>query len=98
MPTKLAFHNQRMLDLMEYAIENNWVDRQQDFWTSIDFNFRNISQVRSGTQSFRMEHFANAVKEYGLNANYFFTKGAPLKDTSKELTAKELIREALRKM
>ena len=95
---KLAFFNQRMFELMEYAKENNWIKREQDFWGSIDFNFRNISQVRAGTQSFKIQHFFNAVKEYKLDANYFFKKDAGLLDTTKELDVKELLREALRKL
>lgn len=96
--TKIKFYDQRMIELMEHALASNWHARQEEFWGSIDFNFRNLSQIRRGLQSFKIYHFANAIKEYNLDANYFFRKNAPMIMSQKELTPKELLREALRKM
>lgn len=77
MPKKLAFQDQRMLDVMKFVIDNeiNGVDTQTKFLHSIGYmNANNISLVRKGSQSFTREHFSKACEVYKVDGNFFLDK------------------------
>jgi len=71
---------------------------QKEFYTQIGFNHTNISQVRAQKQSFTIEHLANAIRIFELDANYFFKKNAAKYDRKNPLTVRQLLQEALLKI
>jgi transcriptional regulator with XRE-family HTH domain len=90
---KLKLYNARMLELMEGSGMT-----AKEFFESIGFNYTNISQLRAGKQSFTLEQMDAAIKKYSLDANYFFKKDALQRQMKRELTVKELLKEAIRKL
>jgi hypothetical protein len=72
MPKKLFITNQRMLDLMAWAIENGIAQHESAFFRMIKFPRTNISNIRSGALSFTREHIMNACKITGASADYIF--------------------------
>jgi hypothetical protein len=70
----IKFYDKRMLQLMEYIITSrtNDITTKTAFLLSIGFNSTaNMAQIKSGAQSFRIEHFVTACKKYNINANWF---------------------------
>lgn len=72
MPTQLSISDTRMLQLMEYCVNNSLVATEAEFWEQIGFARTNISNVRAGKQGFTKDHIRNACTTTGANANWFF--------------------------
>ena len=72
MPKKLFIADERMLQLMEYAVEKGIVESSAEYWEKIDFARTSISNVKQGTQGFRNYHIYNACKLTGASADYIF--------------------------
>ena len=88
----LKIFNKRMIELCE-----NSGMTAKEFYTAIGFNHFNISQIRSGKQSFTLDQMAAAIKKYNIDANYFFKKDYQ-NVQKKELSTKELATELLRRL
>jgi len=69
---KLFITDQRMLKLMEWAVQENLVRTETQYLEAIGFPRTNISNVRKGLQSFTKEHILNACKLTGASADYIF--------------------------
>lgn len=72
MAKKLFIADERMLLLMEWAIQKGIVDTETEYWERIEFARTSISNVRSGTQGFRTYHILNACRLTGASADYIF--------------------------
>lgn len=59
-----------MFTLMDHCIKTKQYRTEKQFLEAIGFSFRNISQVRNGGQSFRLEHIRTACELTGANANW----------------------------
>ena len=94
---KLRFTDTKMLELISHLKRTKGLT-QQSILEKIDFPAQNISQVKTGLQSFKVPHFEKAIEVFNLDANFFFKKDAPMFYAKKELTAKDHLQEALRKI
>jgi phage host-nuclease inhibitor protein Gam len=73
MPAKKLFiSDQRMLRLLDWAIENKKAATETEYLDRIKFTRTNISNVRKGMQSFTKEHILNAATFTGANINWIF--------------------------
>lgn len=72
MPTKLFISNERMLLLMEWAIQTGIANNERDYLQQIGFPPTNISNARTGHQSFTKEHILKACEITGASADYIF--------------------------
>lgn len=72
MAKKLFIADERMLMLMEWAIQKGIVDNETEYWERIGFARTSISNVRAGTQGFRTYHILNACRLTGASADYIF--------------------------
>jgi len=68
--TKLPIPDQRILQLMEWAVSSDLVKNEGQFWDKIGFIKNNVSNVRRGHQSFRIDHITAACTLTGANANW----------------------------
>lgn len=64
--------DQRMLKVMEWAVKKGMAKHESDYLTKIGFSRTNISNVRTGHQSFSKDHIAEACRVTGANANWIF--------------------------
>ena len=69
---KLFISDERMLKLMNYAIDNGVVDTESDYLEKINFLRTNIVQVRKGMRGFTKEQIHAAAKLTGANINWIF--------------------------
>lgn len=69
---KLFITNERMLLLMEWALQHGIADTESGYLEMIDFPRTNIRNVRTGHQSFTKEHILLACKVTGASADYIF--------------------------
>lgn len=69
---KLFISDQRMLQLMEWAIKNKIASGETEYLEKIKFARNSIVKVREGTQGFRKNHILNACKITGASADYIF--------------------------
>lgn len=72
MPKKLFISDERMLQLMQWAVDNRIVETETEYWEKIDFARTSISNVKAGTQGFRNYHIYNACRLTGASADYIF--------------------------
>jgi len=72
MPKKLFIADERMLQLMEWAVQKGIVETETEYWERIKFGRTSISNVKQGTQGFRNYHILNACKLTGASADYIF--------------------------
>jgi hypothetical protein len=84
----------RMLKLMAYAIRTGIAPNESQYLSMIGFSRTNISNIRSGRQSFSKDHIQKACKLTGGNANWILgLEPGMMRKPSK--SALERIREAL---
>jgi hypothetical protein len=81
---KLPLHTSRMLDLLDFVVEEQLTYRdnngrvkqclrREDALIAIGYiHVGNIANIKAGRQSFQPEHFAGARKAFGTDTNYFF--------------------------
>jgi hypothetical protein len=67
---KISTHNARMLKLFAWAIAEGKVNSDKEFCEKIKFHYTNLSNVRTGKQSFTIDHIINACLLTGANANW----------------------------
>lgn len=90
----LPIPDQRMLQLMEWAVKNDLVSAAGEYWEKIGFPRTNISNVKKGTQGFTREHIKSACIFTGASANWILGID---KAMFRETTAKDalqLLKEA----
>lgn len=94
MPKKLFITDERMLKLIDYAVENGIVQTETEYLEKIDFPRTSIKIVRNGTQGFRKTHILNACNLTGASADYVFgfTNVIKRKQSPK---AMDLLKEAM---
>lgn len=95
MKPKLAIPDQRMLQLMDWAVKNGIAETENEYWTKIEFARTNISNIKAGRQGFTRNHILLACKMTGANANWILGLE---KNMFRENTAKtpvELLRQVV---
>lgn len=84
-----------MLQLMEMKTLGPGSVTQKEFFSKIGFNHANISQILSGKQSFRHEHFHKACKTYGISMDWFYGLSDEMKLNTTKVTLEDLLKQAL---
>jgi hypothetical protein len=69
---KLFISDQRMLQLMEWAVKNEIVSGETQYLEQIEFARNSIVKVREGSQGFTKHHILNACKLTGASADWIF--------------------------
>ncbi|SFW16850.1 hypothetical protein [Chitinophaga sancti] len=95
MAEKLFIANQRMLQLIEFGIENELASTQKEFLEKIGFAPGNIGQVRSGIRSFTIEQILTAASITGANMNWVFGLEKNMLRDEKKLTPLESLKLAV---
>lgn len=98
MKHKLPLWDERMLLVMKYVISNGIKDihTKTAFMQAIGFSSAaNLSQIKTGIQSFRLEHIQAACKLFKLDANYFVDSSCTLMNRGKKSSAMQQLREAV---
>ncbi len=95
MATKLKVWDSRMLQLMGMKTSGAGSITQKEFLNKVGFNHANISQILSGKQSFRHEHFYKACKVYGISMDWFYGFSEEMKLKSKNATPVDLLKQAI---
>lgn len=95
MATKLKIWDTQMLNLMAMKTTGAGSVTQKEFLKKIGFNHANISQILSGKQSFRHEHFHKACKTYGISMDWFYGLSDEMKLSTKKVTPVDLLKQAL---
>ena len=91
---KLFITNDRMLKLMKWALENGIAENETDYLAKIGFPRTNISNVRTGHQSFTKEHIQKACMITGASADYIFGFSSTLLRTPGKKSI-DLLRQAV---
>jgi hypothetical protein len=93
---KLFITDQRMLELMEWAINTGVVQHQSEWCDKIAFGRTNLRAVKIGEQSFTKEHILRACELTGVTPNWFFgMDGNKFGGKQKELTAIQQLKVAV---
>jgi hypothetical protein len=66
----MKISDERMIQLMEYAVRNGIALNEGDYWQKIKFSRTGLSNIRRGIQSFRTTHIANACVVTGASADW----------------------------
>lgn len=69
---KLFITDQRMLLLMEWAIQIGIAENQSQYMEMIGFSRTNINNIRNSHQHFTREHILKACELTGASADYVF--------------------------
>ena len=69
-PSKIS--DQKMLALMDYCVKKGMCENETEYLNSIEFPRTNISNIRSGHQSFTRDHIYKACEFTGANANWIY--------------------------
>lgn len=72
MAKPLFITDERMLQLMEWAVQTGVAENETAFMAAIGFSRTNITNVRAGRQSFTREHILKACQLTGASADYIF--------------------------
>jgi hypothetical protein len=72
MAGKLFITNKRMLELWSYAKRQQLVGSDEDWCKRIGFSRPNLYNVKSGRQSFTVQHILKACQATGANVNWIF--------------------------
>jgi len=72
MATKLFISDERMLQLMKWAVADGFARNDTDYLDKIGFTRTNISNTRKGNQGFTKEHIRNACELTGASADWIF--------------------------
>lgn len=72
MALKLDTPDERMLSLMQYAIDKGKAANERQYLLEINFPPTNISNIRRGHQSFTRDHILGACRFTGANANWIY--------------------------
>lgn len=90
--------DQRMLELMKYAISSGLIKTQKDFCASVGISHHNLPAVKSGRQGFTVEQIANAINVYKVTADYLFGITDKMFSESKKQSPLDRIKEALHEL
>ena len=97
---KLPLWDERMMQVLKFvkAHNLNQIYTQKDFLLAIGFdNVGNLTQVKKGLQSFRMEHISAACELFNVDANFFFIQTHPnMFKTGTAKTGIQFLREAVK--
>lgn len=94
---KLFISNARMLDLMDYVIQNHVrkTSTQYAFCESIGAAASIIADIRSGKKSFTIKHIHTAAKIYKININWLFGLEENMFRTAPKVEIESLLKSAL---
>ncbi len=94
----LFIADQRMLELMDYSIEQSLSQNKKDWCIQIGFNYTNLSQVTSGRQGFTDEQKLSAVKLAGADMNWLYGLSGTMLQDNRIVSPISLIEEGLRQL
>ena len=94
MPERIQIHNSRMLQLMNWYLENHTGETESSYLGKIGFVRNNIGKVKTGVQGFTIQHIKNACKLTGASADWILglSNSMSRKDTKDPL---DRLREVL---
>jgi hypothetical protein len=95
-PTILPIWDARMLELMDYLISTKEVKDKNDFLLQVGFNINNLSQIRTGKQSFQQKHLQKAGKLWSVNMNWFYGFEIKMKRVTEMKGSITLLQEAVK--
>lgn len=72
MPKKLSIPDQRMLQLIEWAVNKKLAATESDFLEDIGFHRNNIVVVRRGGRKFTREQIFEACRITGASTDWIF--------------------------
>lgn len=90
--------DERMLFLIDHAISHKLkgVTSNIDFLKAVGIStMATVSQIKSGKQSFRLEHFYRAAKIFNIPMDWFFGFTDNMKRIEKDDTIDDLLIRAL---
>ena len=86
MSNELSISTKRMLKLKDWLKAAGVIQTDQDFWDTINFRKQNVHNIRTGHQSFRINHISKAIIHYqNINedlANPYFLLNIPRPKTN----------------
>lgn len=98
MPKKLLIWDQRMLVLMDYVIANKiqGIELKKQFFKAIKSNHQSIlAAIKDGRQSFTLQNFYEASKQFGVSMEWFFGFTDTMKRNINGESVEELLQQAL---
>lgn len=92
----LEIEEKRMLQLIDYAVKNDLVLDEADFYNKIRFAPTSITKVRRGEQAFTRQQIKLACLLTGANANWVFDIEKDMfRAKGKNKDSEQLFREAM---
>ncbi|WPV66327.1 hypothetical protein [Chitinophaga sp. LS1] len=95
MADKLFIADERILQLMEYAISTDIVDTQKEFLNEIGFGANNLGKLRNGERHFTPDNILKAATMTGANLNWIFGLEKNMLRDGKKHTAIDLLKSAV---
>jgi DNA-binding transcriptional regulator YdaS (Cro superfamily) len=84
-----------MLQLWKYAVDNEMVADDDTFAERIGFDKNNLSNIRSGRQSFTHKHVMAAAKAWKINVNWMYGIEPNMFRDEKKLTPISMLKAAV---
>ena len=94
--TNLFITNTRMLELWDYAVARELVADDDAWCKKIGFARGNLSNVRTGLQSFTIKHILAAATVTGANVNWIFGLEPAMFRNKKQLTPLQMLHQAVK--
>lgn len=95
---KLPVTDERMLQVMQYAIATKIIKTQKAFCESVGISHHNLPAVRSGRQGFTVDQIANAIRHYKVTADFLFGVTDKMFTNAKKQGPVDRIKEALHEL
>lgn len=93
MATKLSIPDKRMLQLMEWAIQNKVAGSAKEYFEAIGFAPTNITNVKNGKQGFTRDQVEKACRLTGASADWILNLSEGMFRTEVQKSPVQLLRE-----
>lgn len=96
--SKLFISETRMLQFMEYCVENKiaGVSSIKDWCERVGFEYTNMDKVKKGTRGFSKQQMYAAAIELGMSMDYAFGFTDDMFRSKKKISPMQLLKAAVR--
>lgn len=96
MTKKIPIYDQRMFELLEFALSSGECKTQKEFYERIGLkSIPNAYEIKQGKQSFVHAHFMKAAKSFDVDMNWFYGFSSNMKRSAKNISPLEKLKTAV---
>ena len=98
MANKLTIMDSRMLQVMQYCIDNQvqGITQKKEWCILVGLEPQNLSNVTNGNRSFTVEQIYSCCHQFGIGADYIFGFVDQMNRVGTKATPMQLLKQAVR--